>query len=81
LPPPYVGRITLGGCIASLFLLFGWMLCHLCLETFGNLIVVVSFSRFRCLVVARFVGVECVSSRVILTILVLGHLRWCSEST
>jgi hypothetical protein len=69
-----VGRIASGRCFATLFLLSGWMFFHLCLETFGNLVVVVSFSRFRCLVVAKFGGFEFVSSHVILIFLVLGRL-------
>jgi hypothetical protein len=68
-----VGRIASGGCFAALFLLFGWMLCHLRLEIFGNLFMVVSFSILRCLVVSRFSGFECVFSRVILVVVVFGH--------
>jgi hypothetical protein len=68
----------LGRCFATLFLLFGWMLCHLWLDTFGKLVVVVSFSRFRCLVVSRFGGFECVFLRQIVHRLHM-YFVFCSD--
>ncbi|RCV39304.1 hypothetical protein SETIT_8G212600v2 [Setaria italica] len=49
--------LCLGGCFAAMILMSRWMLCHHCgSETFSTLDEVVSFSRFKRVVVSRFVG-------------------------